>query len=57
MDSEKLALYPLLEALKKRRSRRFGLGMKMDEGPLAYRSLHEPFPALLPNEWVNLSIF
>jgi hypothetical protein len=41
---EKLARYPLLEALKKRRSRRFGLGMKMDKGPLAYSSRHIPFP-------------
>jgi hypothetical protein len=41
---EKLASYPLLEALKKRRSRRFGLGMKMDKGPLAYSSRHAHFP-------------
>ena len=41
---EKLSVYPLLEALKKRRSRRFGLGMKMDKGPLAYSSCHAPFP-------------
>ncbi len=36
--------YPLLEALAKRRSRRFALGMKMDSGPLAYRSRREPWP-------------
>ena len=42
MNLEKLASYPLLEALKKRRSRRFGLGMKMDKGPLAYQSHHAP---------------
>jgi hypothetical protein len=41
---EKLSSYPLLDALKKRRSRRFGLGMKMDKGPLAYSSCHAPFP-------------
>ncbi len=41
---EKLSSYPLLEALKKRRSRRFGLGMKMDNGPLAHSSRHAPFP-------------
>jgi hypothetical protein len=41
---EKLSSYPLLDALKKRRSRRFGLGMKMDNGPLAYSSRHAPFP-------------
>lgn len=36
--------YPLLEALAKRRSRRFALGMKMDAGPLAYQSQEEPLP-------------
>ena len=41
---EKLSVYPLLEALKKRRSRRFGLGMKMDQGPLGYSSCHAAFP-------------
>jgi hypothetical protein len=39
-----VSLYPLVEALTKRRSRRFGLGMKMDQGPLAYSSAHAPFP-------------
>jgi hypothetical protein len=41
---EKLSSYPLLDALRKRRSRRFGLGMKMENGPLAYASRHAPFP-------------
>jgi hypothetical protein len=41
---EKISVYPLLEALKKRRSRRFALGMKMDRGPLQYSSRHAPFP-------------
>src|SRR4030095_11627010 len=36
--------YPLLDALLKRRSRRFGLGMKMEKGPLAFQSRHAPFP-------------
>ena len=36
--------YSLLDALTKRRSRRFGLGMKMPAGPLAYQSRHAPFP-------------
>ena len=36
--------YPLLEALTKRRSRRFALGMTMDSGPLAYQSRHQPLP-------------
>ncbi|HEX2501983.1 MAG TPA: hypothetical protein VHO73_11040 [Methylomirabilota bacterium] len=35
-----LRRYPLLDALRERRSRRFGLGMAMDAGPLAYRSRH-----------------
>ena len=35
---------PLLAALKQRRSRRFGLGMKIPGGPLAYQSKHAPFP-------------
>jgi hypothetical protein len=44
MSTEKLAAYPLLEALRMRRSRRFGLGMKMERGPLAYASRHAPIP-------------
>ena len=36
--------YPLLAALKQRRSRRFGLGMKIPSGPLAYESRHAPLP-------------
>src|SRR3989442_11097802 len=36
--------YPLLTALRERRSRRFGLGMKIPGGPLAYRSRHQPTP-------------
>jgi hypothetical protein len=36
--------YRLLTALKQRRSRRFGLGMKMPSGPLAYQSKHPPLP-------------
>src|SRR5215813_13049373 len=41
--------YPLLTALKERRSRRFGLGMKMPAGPLAYESRYQPQP-LAENE-------
>lgn len=37
-----IANYPLLTALRERRSRRFGLGMKIPAGPLAYESRHEP---------------
>jgi len=39
-----LARYPLLDALRLRRSRRFNLGMTMDGGPLAFRSRHPPLP-------------
>lgn len=34
--------YSLLDALRDRRSRRFGLGMKMPSGPLAFESRYEP---------------
>jgi hypothetical protein len=40
---EKLSSYPLVESLKKRRSRRFSLGMKMNRGPLDYASRHAPY--------------
>ena len=33
-----LARYPLLDALIKRRSHRFGEGMRLNGGPLAYNS-------------------
>src|SRR5215211_7734736 len=39
-----LAAFPLLEALYGRRSRRFALGDEIPDGPLAYRSKHEPLP-------------
>ena len=41
---EALARYPLLDALRDRRSRRFGVGMHMDSGPMAYRSLEPGLP-------------
>src|SRR5438093_6972804 len=41
---EELASYPLLTALRERRSRRFGLGMKIPGGPLAFQSRHPPSP-------------
>ncbi|MGH7231513.1 MAG: hypothetical protein ACREJU_09175, partial [Nitrospiraceae bacterium] len=37
---ERVAGYPLLAALKERRSRRFGKGMVLNGGPLAYHSRH-----------------
>ncbi len=39
-----LAEYPLLTALRERRSRRFGFGMKIPGGPLAFESRHAPAP-------------
>jgi hypothetical protein len=39
-----LAAFPLVEALYGRRSRRFALGGEIPDGPLAYRSEHEPMP-------------
>jgi len=36
-----LRRYPLLEALRERRSRRFGLGMALPAGPFAHRSRHQ----------------
>ena len=40
--SEALDRFPLLDALRQRRSRRFGLGMKMPGGPLAFSSRYRP---------------
>ena len=39
-----LAAFPLVEALFGRRSRRFALGGEIPDGPLAYRSRHQPMP-------------
>src|SRR5215472_6283913 len=41
---EKLAEFPLLSALRERRSRRFGMGMNLPAGPLAFTSRHTPVP-------------
>jgi hypothetical protein len=41
---EHLLGYPLLGALFGRRARRFGLGMEIPSGPLAFRSRHAPVP-------------
>jgi hypothetical protein len=38
------ARFPLVKALFGRRSRRFGLGMAIPDGPLAYASAHPPLP-------------
>jgi hypothetical protein len=41
---EKLSEFPLLKALRERRSRRFGLGMKLPAGPLTFASRHAAAP-------------
>jgi hypothetical protein len=39
-----LQRFPLMQALFGRRARRFGRGMEIPSGPLAYRSRHAPMP-------------
>ena len=39
---DELSRFPLVEALYGRRSRRFPLGGEIPDGPLAYRSRHDP---------------
>jgi hypothetical protein len=39
-----VASFPLMEALGGRRARRFALGAEIPDGPLAYKSTHEPVP-------------
>lgn len=39
-----LSAFPLLDALLGRRSRRFGVGMSIPDGPLAYTSAQPPLP-------------
>ncbi len=41
---ESLLAFPLLQALFGRRARRFGLGMEIPSGPLAYKSDKDPLP-------------
>ncbi len=48
--AQRLARYPLLQALTERRSRRFGKGMALNGGPLAYASAHDPEPLTLEEE-------
>jgi hypothetical protein len=47
--------FPLVEALFGRRSRRFSLGGEIPDGPLAYRSGHDPFPLDEPERMLILS--
>src|ERR687896_120638 len=41
---ERLGRYPLLDALWDRRSRRFGMGMNIENSPFAYESRHGSMP-------------
>src|SRR5438067_2195102 len=45
-----LVSYPLLEAIIRRRSRRFGKGFNMNGGPLEYKSSQKPQPLSLEEE-------
>src|SRR5437660_1413625 len=45
-----LLRYPLVDALINRRSRRFGKGMQLNGGPLAYASAQAPEPLSLDEE-------
>jgi len=47
---EQLARYPLVQSLIERRSRRFGKGMRLSGGPLAYTSAYTPEPLTLEEE-------
>jgi hypothetical protein len=50
-DQERdLAQYSLLDALRGRRSRRFGMGMTIPEGPFAYQSQHPSLPLSVAEE-------
>jgi hypothetical protein len=48
--SQRVRTYPLLDALLKRRSRRFGAGMRLNGGPLAYASTLPPKPLSIEEE-------
>ena len=48
--NENLARYPLLDAMIERRSRRFGKGMSLNGGPLAFQSTASPQPLSLEEE-------
>jgi hypothetical protein len=47
--------FPLVEALVGRRSRRFGLGFSIPDGPFAYTSRHAPLPLTELEQLVLLS--
>src|SRR5438309_1180676 len=52
---DELARFPLLAALYGRRSRRFPLGGEIPDGPLAFRSRHDPLPLTALERMVVLS--
>jgi hypothetical protein len=43
-ENERVSRSSWLDLLRTRRSRRFGLGMRIPDGPLAYESRHQPKP-------------
>ena len=47
--------FPLFEAIYGRRSRRFGVGMEIKEGPNQFKSAHEPLPLTPLEEALLLS--
>ena len=47
---EEAATYPLMQALLRRRSRRFAKGMHLNGGPLSFDSVQEPQPLKLEQE-------
>jgi hypothetical protein len=49
---ERAATYPLIEAMLRRRSRRFAKGMRLDGGPLSFTSARNPQPLSLEEEAV-----
>ena len=50
MKGDRLFSYPLFDALTHRRSRRFAASMKLNGGPLAYRSALPPQPLAIEEE-------
>lgn len=52
---ERLSASDLIDTILRRRSRRFGLGMSIPEGPLAHRSRSEPVPLTDTEEQILLA--
>jgi hypothetical protein len=48
--ADRLARYPLVESLIRRRSRRFAKGLRLNGGPLAYTSAQSPKPLSMDEE-------